>query len=161
MVIFAARLASVVMALVMSGTPTLLQACTALCSPEMRHEHRSATAPDVTPAIDAHAHHDGHQMDAAMTARHTPPIEGARVAAATAAHARQVSGVVPPCCPDTTAMAAVPTAASRHDVPTVLAPAMTSTSAVWLHAPARILARAARHRALPPAPARPPLVLRI
>ena len=159
------RLASLVMALVLSGTPTLLSACAALCLPGMTHAAGAAqqAAPAADAAVAAHAHHAAppapvphHERhaeaqdtaSASHHARHGAPARTSHVAAAD--HA---------CCPDgqTLAMSSV---APRVDVSPLLAPPLAGPSPFAVRRAAPIV-RAGHAVVARRSPARTPLVLRI
>jgi len=146
-----ARLASVLMALVLSGTPALVQACALLCTPEMRLAGQ-ARAAEVAATPDDHAHHAHHAGPDGAAESATPGTAQAPASAVTTA--------APGCCPDTPGLTAALLLPARADAGVTAAPAVLqladvdARAAVW---------RASATRIHPPRPlaARPPLVLRI
>jgi hypothetical protein len=150
------RAASVVLAVVLSGTPALLAACAMLCEPAGHAAHRSRPqdAPShsaccVTERATAPAGH----------AHHATPDHGAAspVAPDVAAH---MTSAVASCCGDGLGVAVAAAAITRVDTGLLVAPPIAAL-AVTVARPAPTTAGVGRLHSPRRSPARPPLVLRI
>jgi hypothetical protein len=146
------RAASVVLAVVLSGTPALLAACAVLCVPatshaaegESQHSSPCCVAERETPA--GHAHHG---TPAESAGPRVAPDEATRMIATDGS-----------CCPDGQSLAVAAAAMTRVDTGLLVAPPIAAL-ALAVARPASTTASADRLHAPLRSPARPPLVLRI
>jgi hypothetical protein len=149
------RLASVVVALTLSGTPAVLAACALLCVTAPAHAADAAPAsphaccvPEGEAPPAGHAHHGAHDGVVASTPAAVP------------AHAPQMAGADASCCPDAQTVRIAATASGRTDGGLLVASAPAAPLTMAARRPGGRARAATLHWPLR-APVRTPLVLRI
>jgi hypothetical protein len=150
------RLASVVLALTLSGTPALLAACALLCAPGVAAtaadtpDHAACCIPDRDVPAGSHAHHGAHDTPATSTA----------LGDVGPGHRSHMTGADASCCPDSQMASLAATATGRADGSLVVASPAVAPVTRAARPPTGTVRTGTPHWPLR-APARPPLVLRI
>lgn len=150
------RLAGVVMALTLSGTPALLAACALLCVPSSTHaataaavsSHAACCLPEREAPPSGHAHHGAHDGAVASSPTGVP------------AHAPQMAGADASCCPDAHTVSIAATTSGRADGSLLVASPAVAVAVLAERLATGSAHAGALHRPLRH-PARTPLVLRI
>jgi hypothetical protein len=157
---FVMRGVSILLLVLLSGTPALASVCAALCLPGTSHHAAEVAAPAVGPHVhggEAAAPTSHHHEVVAVEAEHSERGEAARLGASS----ERLRGPHE-CCPDAARSAAMAAAPRTHVGAALLSSAPGETTALYARVSAQPLIAVGSGTALsPPPPVRSVLVLRV